>query len=123
VAVPGRPGIAGRALFLPGSSHHTPLDFTATFQDARWGNCLEWQAIRSNVRIVLISVGLCLLLEGIGLWLLQKRRPRLGNFVFLLYAAPLAGLLLGGYYFLKAVFLNPSFASAPASFRPAPWVV
>jgi hypothetical protein len=92
------------ALAMPGCSSCRVFGFLATFHAGNWGSYFEWTPMRGNLRFMVVCLGLCLVIDGAGLWLLRTRHTLLGNLVFVLYAVPLAGLAVGAYYFLKAVF-------------------
>jgi cytochrome c-type biogenesis protein CcmH/NrfF len=95
--------VAVYAVIMPGSSQCRVFGFVQTFHQATWGEYLEWVPMRGNLRLILFCLGLWLLVDGVGLWLLRSRRNLLGTLVFLLYAPLLLGLATAAFFLLKSV--------------------
>jgi hypothetical protein len=76
------------------------------FQIARsttWAAWLDWPAVWCSFKMILLSASLFLLVDSMGTLLLVLNQRRLAGRVFILIVLPLAGFLVGGYYFVKSL--------------------
>jgi hypothetical protein len=91
-------------LFAPYAGQQSGRSFFQVAQDSSWKNLADWPAVWSSVKIILIFLGSALLIDcAARLVILYRHANLVWPFTVLTYVAGL-GLLIGIYYFARALF-------------------
>lgn len=89
------------------SPHAGYLDGESFFNIARsspWERWGDWPAAWCSLKVIFLSLGVFLVLWALGALLELSRRKTPGKIILTLTSAPIAGIWLGLYYLIKAVF-------------------
>ena len=70
---------------------------------APWNQWFNWPAAWCSCTIILLSLGLFLVIEWLGTWLVVTGRRRLAWTAYALHLLPALGFLTGGYCLIKAL--------------------
>ena len=93
--------LLGFAFFAP--DPHGDGRLFQVVRQTSWHGPLDWEAAWCSVKIILLSLGLFLLIESCGTWLMKLGYVLMGVFVYLLHVVPFLGLLTGSYYLVKSL--------------------
>ena len=101
----------GMALFLLAIVFLTPYNglgagksFLQNAQASQWGMPGDWLAAWCSLKIILLSAAVFFALLCIEEMLLFARRVAVANLLIVALLLPIFGLLVGCYYFVKAIF-------------------
>lgn len=97
-------GLAGFSLCAPDAQHSEFFGFITTLRETVWSHPLEWPAVWASLRVILMSFGAGLIIEGAGTSLMRAEMVLLGYLVFLLYILPVTGFFIGTFFLMKALF-------------------
>ena len=97
-------GLAGFSLCAPDAHHPGLFGFITTLRETVWSHPLEWAAVWASLRVILMSFGFGLIIEGAGTSLMRVEMVLLGYLVFMLYILPVAGFFIGAFFLTKAIF-------------------
>jgi len=96
--------LLGFAMFAPDAAHQRGLGFIHFVRQISWHHRpFDWPVAWCSVKIILLSLGLGLLIESLGRWLMKLGHELIGFLVYFLHMVPMAGLLAGGYYLVKSL--------------------
>jgi len=90
------------ALFAPEAGGYQAGDFFKQATRCTWGKPLQLPAAWCSCKIILFSLGLFLVIECLGTWLVVIQRQRLAWAVYALHCLPSLFFLMGSYYLVKA---------------------
>jgi hypothetical protein len=94
--------LAGIALLAPDAGPH-PGSFFQIAAQATWGSLFEMQAAWCSLKIVFLSLGLVLILNALGLRLMNFQNKRLTLAVLACQAVIICFAGIGFFLFLKAL--------------------
>lgn len=90
--------------FVPDADGHQETGaFFKMATDASWGKLLDLPAAWCSFKIILLSLGLFLTIESLGTILSLINLKPFARLVGCLHLAPGLGVLVGGYYLIKAL--------------------
>ena len=95
--------LIGFAMLAPDAGKHQGWGFIQVVRQASWQRLLDWEAAWCSLKIILLSFGLCLIIEACGTLLMRHEHELLGFLVYLLHIVPVLGFLAGGYYLIKSL--------------------
>jgi len=93
--------LLGFALFAPDAGKHPGLSFIQVARHTSWHHPLDWEAAWCSLKIILLSLGVSLVIESLGTWLMKIGHVLMGVCTYLLHIVPVIGLLAGSYYLIK----------------------
>ncbi len=95
--------LLGFALFAPDPGQHPGLGFIQVARHTSWHRALDWEAAWCSLKIILLCLGLCLIIESLGTWLMKIGHVLMGVYIYLLHVVPVVGLIAGSYYLVKSL--------------------
>ena len=95
--------LVGFAMFAPDAGPHRDWGFIHVARQASWHRPLDWEAAWCSLKIILLSLGLCLIIEACGTLLMKFEHELMGFLVYLLHIVPVLGFLAGSYYLIKSL--------------------
>ena len=95
--------LAGFAWFAPDATGQPGAFFKAAVW-ARWLPLFKLGIAWCSLKIILLSVGLFLIIESVASLLARSGRRQSARLVYGLHILSCAGVLLGGYCLVKALF-------------------
>lgn len=95
--------LLGFAWFAPDFGGHQGLSFIQVARHSSWHHVLDWEAAWCSLKIILLSLGVCLVIESLGTWLMKIGHVLMGVSTYLLHIVPVMGLLAGSYYLIKSL--------------------
>ena len=92
------------AWFTPDDAGHQATgSFFKIATSSTWGKLFDRTAAWCSFKIILFSLGLFLVIDVLGTILLVSKHKNLAWMAYALHLAPCLGVLLGGYYLIKAL--------------------
>jgi hypothetical protein len=93
----------GIAFFTPDAGQPHVGSFFKIAMSSSWHRLFDLAAVWCSLKIILFSIGLFLVIESLGTILARLKSTRLASLVFTMQSVSCLGLLIGGYYFVKAL--------------------
>lgn len=92
------------AIFAPdGAGCQVAGSFFKMAASSTWGKLFDLTAAWCSFKIILLSLGLFLVIDSLGTILSVSKRKPLAWIVYSLHLVPCLGMLLGGYYLIRAL--------------------
>ena len=95
--------LIGFAMFAPDAGSHRGWGFIQVVRQSSWHHSLDWAAAWCSLKIIFLSLGLCLIIEACGTVLMKLEHELMGFLVYLLHVVPVLGFLAGSYYLIKSL--------------------
>ncbi len=100
--------LAGICLFgivfvAPDAGNQHVGSFFKIAMSSSWHRLFDLAAAWCSLKIILFGIGLFLVIESLGTILARLKRIHLASFVFTMQIVSCLGLLIGGYYLIKAL--------------------
>jgi ABC-type spermidine/putrescine transport system permease subunit I len=95
--------LLGIVFFAPNGNGESAAAFYQAAFNTTWQRLLDWPAAWSSLKLILLSLGLFLLIDAFGTFLLAMNRRRWAGKVFILIFLPFIGCLVGGFYLVKSL--------------------
>jgi hypothetical protein len=89
--------------FTPNPADQSRWAFFQVAKMSPWHQPLDWPAAWCSLKIIVLCLGLFLVIDAVGSLLALTRIKSLALSVFFLHVVPGFGILVGGYYLLKAL--------------------
>jgi hypothetical protein len=92
------------AIFAPDGGQTHVGSFFKIATASSWHRFFDLNAAWCSVKIILLSIGLFLVIDSLGTILARLNYRHWAARIFTLQVVSCLGLLIGGYYFVKALF-------------------
>jgi hypothetical protein len=95
--------LIGIVFFTPNPADQPRWAFFQVAKMSTWRQLYDWPAAWCSLKIIVLSLGLFLVIDAIGSLLALRGLKSMALSVFFLHIVPCLGILVGGYYLVKAL--------------------